>query len=95
MANLVALRNSLEVFADAPVATVGVILFAASVAATVVPTPGHVVATEVLLVAGLTAAGIGLPEAVAAVLLYRLFTFWLPIVLGAPALHLLRRSDRV
>ncbi|MCP4436718.1 MAG: phosphotransferase [Actinomycetia bacterium] len=95
VASLVALRNSLEVFADAPVATVGVILFAASVAATVVPTPGHVVATEVLLVAGLAAAGIALPEAVAAVLLCRLFTFWLPIVLGAPALHLLRRSDRV
>ena len=46
------------------------------------PTPGNVGAVEVALSAGLVAAGVPSGAAVAAVLLYRLLTFWLPLVPG-------------
>jgi uncharacterized protein (TIRG00374 family) len=47
-----------------------------------VPVPGGLGVTEVGLVTGLTAAGVPSPTAVAAVLTYRLITFWLPPVPG-------------
>ena len=94
--HLMALRNSLEVFgADTPLATVGVVVFASLLVASFVPTPGHVLAIEVLLVAALRATGVDLAVAVCAVLLYRIAVFWAPVLLGAPALGLLRRSGRV
>ena len=94
--HLVALRNSLEVFgADTPMATVGVVVFSALLVAYFVPTPGHVVAIEVLLLAGLRATGIDLAVALCAVLLYRTAVFWVPVLLGAPALWYLKRAERV
>ena len=72
------------------------------------PTPGGLGAIEAALVAGLTGVGMDPAIAVAAVLSYRLATYWLPILPGldqlpapgAPQLHLahrtpLERSDRM
>lgn len=49
------------------------------------PTPGGIGGTEAGLVAGLLATGAPSATAVAAVLLYRLITYWLALVLGAIA----------
>lgn len=59
--------------------TFGVIL------GTAVPVPGGLGATEAALVAGLVAQNISVPSALAAVLLFRLVTFWLGLVVGAGA----------
>ncbi len=46
------------------------------------PTPGGLGAVEAVLLAALTGVGIAPPAALAAVFLYRLATFWLPIAPG-------------
>ncbi|HEY1762384.1 MAG TPA: lysylphosphatidylglycerol synthase transmembrane domain-containing protein [Acidimicrobiales bacterium] len=56
------------------------------------PTPGGLGAVEAVLTAGLTAIGIPAHEAVPAVLIFRIATFWLPIPAGWLAYILLQRS---
>jgi undecaprenyl-diphosphatase len=56
------------------------------------PTPGNIGAVEVALSAGLTAIGVPAAPALAAVLFYRLLTFWLPIVPGFLAFRYLQRQ---
>ena len=51
------------------------------------PTPGGIGATEAVLVVGLHAMHLSLPDAAAATLIYRFFTFWFPILPGAFALR--------
>lgn len=51
------------------------------------PTPGGLGASEAFLVFGLTSVGVQLPQAVAATLLFRLITFWIPIIPGILALR--------
>jgi undecaprenyl-diphosphatase len=48
---------------------------------------------EASLVAGLTSAGAAAGPAVAAVLAYRLITYWLPTVPGVVAFQQLRRRN--
>ncbi|MEV0093967.1 flippase-like domain-containing protein [Streptomyces sp. NPDC050738] len=70
---------------DQPIsfATVAVVFLIGKTAGSVVPTPGGLGAVEALLSGGLTTAtGIGASTAFSAVILFRLFTFWLPIVPG-------------
>jgi uncharacterized membrane protein YbhN (UPF0104 family)/membrane-associated phospholipid phosphatase/tRNA A-37 threonylcarbamoyl transferase component Bud32 len=55
------------------------------------PTPGGLGAVEAALVAGLTAAGARAGPAVAGVLTFRLFTFWLPILPGWLAFRMLEQ----
>jgi glycosyltransferase 2 family protein len=55
------------------------------------PTPGGIGGVEAVLAAGLTAIGIPAHEAIPAVLLFRIATFWLPIPFGWVAYVLLRR----
>jgi len=55
------------------------------------PTPGGIGGVEAVLAAGLTAIGIPAHEAIPAVLLFRVATFWLPIPAGWVAYVLLRR----
>jgi len=57
------------------------------------PTPGGIGGVEAVLAAGLTAIGIPAHEAIPAVLLFRVATFWLPIPAGWVAYMLLRRRD--
>jgi uncharacterized membrane protein YbhN (UPF0104 family) len=52
-------------------------------------------ATEAALIAGYTAVGVTAATAFAAVLLFRLVTFWLPILPGWLALVGLQRSGRL
>jgi undecaprenyl-diphosphatase len=58
----------------------------------IAPTPGGVGPFEAALVAGLSAYGVAAGPAVAAVIAFRLITYWLPVAPGALCLHLLRRS---
>jgi undecaprenyl-diphosphatase len=54
------------------------------------PTPGGLGAVEGALVAGLTAIGISSSDAVAAALVTRVLTFWLPVLPGIVAFRLLQ-----
>lgn len=60
-------------------------------ASTITPTPGGLVGAEAGLFAGLSAYGVAAVPALAIVVLYRLLTYWLPLLPGALALLLLRR----
>jgi uncharacterized membrane protein YbhN (UPF0104 family) len=55
------------------------------------PTPGGVGAVEAVLAAGLSAIGIPVHEAIPAVLIFRLATFWLPIPAGWVSYSILQR----
>lgn len=59
----------------------------AQIVASLSPTPGGIGTTDAFLVVGLTSVGIDLPYAVAASLVFRLVTFWLPIIPGMIAVH--------
>lgn len=63
------------------------------VGATIVPTPGGVGGAEIALVAALVVYGAGHPQALAAVVLYRLFIFWLPLLAGGAAFYYARRHN--
>lgn len=76
------------------VSTVAVYLAGAAVAS-VSPTPGGLGAMEAALVAGLTAVGASTGPAVAAVLAFRLLTFWLPILPGWLAYRALRADGTI
>ncbi len=62
---------------------------------TATPTPGGLVGAEAGLFAGFVAYGVSTPQAGAAVLLYRLTTYWIPLAPGALALLLTRRRKLV
>ncbi|MDN5790380.1 MAG: lysylphosphatidylglycerol synthase domain-containing protein, partial [Micrococcales bacterium] len=57
------------------------------------PTPGGLGAVEGALVAGLTAIGIQPTDAVAATLVARVLTFWLPVLPGIVAFRLLQHHE--
>ncbi len=87
---------SVEAFGGgASVAKIGAVYMAASLVAAASPTPGGVGAIEALLTAGLTGLGISPGAAVSAVLIYRLATYWLPVVPGWLCLRRLQRMDYV
>jgi undecaprenyl-diphosphatase len=66
-----------------------------SIIAAAAPTPGGLGAMEAALVAGLTAVGMEAGIAVAAVLAYRLATYWLPILPGWLSFQLLERRNYI
>ncbi|GAB3440465.1 hypothetical protein GCM10027570_05980 [Streptomonospora sediminis] len=76
----------------ADVAALVVVFLAGNAIGSAAPTPGGLGAVEAALLGGLTAVA-GVPAAVGlpAVLLYRLLTFWLPVLPGWGAFHLLQR----
>ena len=75
----------------ASVASIGVVFLLGSAISSAAPTPGGIGAVEAALIAGLTAVGIEREVAVPAVFLYRIATFWLPILPGWVAFVLLQR----
>jgi uncharacterized membrane protein YbhN (UPF0104 family) len=92
----VAMLASLAAFGiEVPVATAAVVYLAGAAISSAAPTPGGVGATEAALIAGYTAIGITTASAFAAVLLFRLVTFWLPILPGWMALVALQRNGRL
>jgi glycosyltransferase 2 family protein len=56
------------------------------------PTPGGIGATEAAMIAAMTALGLDAATAVPSVFLYRIATFWLPILPGVFALRKLERD---
>jgi glycosyltransferase 2 family protein len=63
--------------------------------ASAAPTPGGVGAVEAALTAALTGAGVDSGVALAAVLVFRLFTYWLPVPFSYLALRDCRRRELV
>ena len=59
-----------------------VVYLAGNAAGSAAPTPGGIGGVEAVLAAGLTAIGIPAHQAIAAVLIFRTATFWLPIPVG-------------
>jgi uncharacterized membrane protein YbhN (UPF0104 family) len=76
---------------DVAVVDLFVVYLGGTAIAALSPTPGNLGAVELALTAGLTALGMPSATAVAAVLLYRLLTFWLPVVPGFIALRWLQQ----
>jgi undecaprenyl-diphosphatase len=80
---------------DASFAQVGAVYLGSSVLAAAAPTPGGLGAMEAALVAGFTGVGMDPGIAVAAVLSYRLATYWLPIGPGWIAFQLMERRNLI
>lgn len=88
LGDLACLYFALEAFGGGlTLAAVAVVALSAGTVATATPIPGGIGAVEAVLLASLTGLGIASPEALAAIFLYRLASFWLPIAPGALALR--------
>lgn len=79
-----------SVGAHASIVTVSVVYLGATAIASASPTPSGLGAVEAGLVAGLVEAGTRTGPAIAGVLLFRLLTYWLPMLPGALAFRFLR-----
>jgi uncharacterized membrane protein YbhN (UPF0104 family) len=89
---LVALLAALwSVGAHPPILAVAVVYLAGNAVGSAAPTPGGIGGVEAVLSAGLTAIGIPAHEAIPAVLLFRMATFWLPIPAGWVSYTVLQR----
>jgi undecaprenyl-diphosphatase len=94
LAYIAALAAAVAAFnGDVTFAQVGAVYLGASLIAAAAPTPGGLGAIEAALVAGLTGVGMEPGPAVAAVLSYRLATYWLPILPGWISFQLLERRN--
>jgi len=93
---ILALVVSVSAFGTGPSFTsIALVYLVGSVVSSVAPTPGGIGAVEATLIAGLTAAGMTGEAAVAAVFLFRLATFWLPLLPGWLAFTSLERSGNL
>lgn len=90
--HMLALVLALQAFGGGvSVLSIAVVYLAATAFAAALPIPGGVGSIETALAAGLVAVGAAGGAAVAAVLTYRLITFWLPIIPGVLIFRSLRR----
>jgi undecaprenyl-diphosphatase len=80
---------------DVTIAQVGAVYLGSSLLAAAAPTPGGLGAMEAALVAGFTGVGLEPGIAVAAVLSYRLATYWLPILPGWLSFQMLQRQNLI
>jgi uncharacterized protein (TIRG00374 family) len=95
-AYLTTLYFSVQAFGGGlPFATVGAVYLVGAAVAQAAPTPGGLGAVEAALIGGLVAAGLDNTVAVPAVFLYRLFTFWVPILPGWLSFTWLQRNDYI
>jgi uncharacterized membrane protein YbhN (UPF0104 family) len=69
-----------------------IVFLAGNTVGSFAPTPGGLGAVEAVLSAGLTAIGVPAHEAIPAVLIFRIATFWLPIPVGWVAYTVLVRD---
>lgn len=91
-----ALYFSIQAFGGGlPIAVIAVVYLAGASIASAAPTPGGVGAVEAALIGGLSAAGLPATVAVAAVFLYRLATFWIPVLPGWASFIWLERHDEI
>ncbi len=83
LAYIAGLAASVQAFGAGPgLIVIGAVYLGAAALAAAAPTPGGLGAIEAALVAGLTGVGMAPGPAVSAVLLYRLATYWLPVLPG-------------
>ena len=83
LAYIAGLAASVQAFGGGPgLIVLGAVYLAAAALAAAAPTPGGLGAIEAALVAGLTGVGMQPGPAVSAVLVYRLATYWLPVLPG-------------
>jgi uncharacterized protein (TIRG00374 family) len=91
-----ALWASIQAFGGGiPIAGIAVVFLAGASIASAAPTPGGIGAVEAALVAGLTTLGLPSDVAVPAVFLYRLATFWVPILPGWLGFSVLQRRGDI
>lgn len=91
---ILALIASLHaVGAQVPIIATAAVFMAGNTIGAAAPTPGGLGAVETVMAAGLTAVGIPAHEAVPGVLLFRLATFWLPILPGWVTFLILQRRE--
>ena len=96
LAYIGALAASVEAFGGGPgFVLIGAVYLGAAALAAVAPTPGGLGPLEAALTAGLAGAGMASGLAVAAVLLFRLATYWLPVAPGWVSFRLLQRWEYV
>jgi undecaprenyl-diphosphatase len=76
-------------------AAVGAVYLAGSAIGQAAPTPGGLGAFEAILIAGLVSTGLDKEIAVPAVLLFRLATFWAPILPGWLSFHSLSHREDI
>jgi len=76
-------------------ALLGFLYLTGSTVGSASPTPGGLGAVEALLIGALISVGVDKAVAVAAVLTFRLATFWLPVPFGAWSLARLRAAGRL
>ncbi|MBW5485025.1 lysylphosphatidylglycerol synthase domain-containing protein [Streptomyces bambusae] len=76
-------------------ASVAVVFLAGNALGSAAPTPGGVGAVETTLTLGLIAAGLEKEIAISAVLLFRLMTFWLPVLPGWLSFNYLTRKESI
>ncbi|MEW9528673.1 flippase-like domain-containing protein [Microbispora sp. NPDC049125] len=74
---------------------VAVVFLAGNAIGSAAPTPGGLGAVETALSVGLTVAGLPTTVATSAVLLFRLMTFWLPVLPGWASFAYLQRQDAI
>lgn len=75
-----------------PLASIAVVYLTGNAVGSIVPIPGGIGAIETAMSLGLTAAGLHGATAIAAVLLFRTVTFWLPAPAGWAAFSYLQRK---
>jgi undecaprenyl-diphosphatase len=96
LAYIGAFAASVEAFGGGPgIVLIGAVYLGAAALAAAAPTPGGLGALEAALVAGLISIGMAAGPAVAAVLLSRLATYWLPVVPGWLSWRVLQRREYV
>jgi undecaprenyl-diphosphatase len=89
-----ALWFSLEAFGGGlSVPAVALVFLGGQALGNLAPTPGGIGATEAAIIAAMTALGLDSTTAVAATFLYRIATFWLPILPGVYSFRKLERDD--
>lgn len=81
--------------ADVLLIEVFVVYLASSAVSALSPTPGNLGAAEIAFTTGLVAIGVAPGIALAAVLLYRLLTFWLPVLPGLVAFRYLHARGSI
>ncbi|WP_139173701.1 lysylphosphatidylglycerol synthase domain-containing protein [Geodermatophilus telluris] len=93
---VLALDASLRAFSTSlALSSLAVVYLVGSTVGSAAPTPGGLGAVEAALVGGLTATGVPLAPALAAVLAFRVATFWLPAPFGWLAFVGLQRRGRI
>ena len=93
---ITALYFAIQAFGgDLSFAQVGAVYLVGAAVGTAAPTPGGLGALEAAVIAGLVAAGMDNTIAVPSVFLYRLATYWLPILPGWLCFTYLQRTEAV